>query len=166
MSTVLRKMTSAEFEVFYREGIKQHTQELTEELHLTYQEAHKQAIKEFTDILPHGLQTENHFPMAIVEADSGETVGYVCVLHKGENDNKMSYIYNLCICEAKQRKGYATAALNLIENNAVELGCHVSVLFVKDSNHGAKVLYQKCGYQDYKQDGYGRYMLKELHPNV
>ena len=99
MSVVLRKMTREEFEVFYREGIEELTQEFIEELHFAYQDANKQAIKEFTDILPHGLQTENNFPMAIVEADSGETVGFICVLHKGENDNKMSYIYNLSICE-------------------------------------------------------------------
>ena len=166
MSVVLRKMTREEFEVFYREGIEELTQEFIEELHFDYQDANKKAIKEFTDIFTHGLETENNFPMAIVEADSGETIGFICVLHKGENDNKMSYIYNLSICEEKRRKGYATTALNLVEKKAAEAGCLVSILFVKDSNHGAKALYKKCGYQDYKQDGYGRYMLKELHPNV
>ena len=163
MSVVLRKMTREEFEVFYREGIEQLTQELIEEFHFAYQDANKQAIKEFTDILPHGLQTENNFPMAIVEENSGDTVGLICVIHKGENDNKMSYIYSLSICEEKRRKGYASTALNLSEKKAAEAGCLVSVLFVKDSNNGARALYRKCGYQDYKQDGYGRYMLKELN---
>ena len=54
MSTVLRKMTSAEFEVFYREGIKQHTQELTEELHLTYQLAH---------FFLAGIRSAIHYPL-------------------------------------------------------------------------------------------------------
>ena len=166
MSVVLRKMTREEFEDFYREGIEELTQEFIEELHFAYQDANKQAIKEFTDILPHGLQTENNFPMAIVEADSGETVGFICVLHKGENDKKLSYIYNLSICEEKRRKGYATTALNLVEKKAAEAGCLVSILFVKDSNNGARALYRKCGYQDYKQDRYGRYMLKELHTDM
>ena len=166
MSVVLRKMTREEFEVFYREGIEDLTQEFIEELHFAYQDANKQAIKEFTDFLPHGLQTENNFPMAIVEADSGETVGFICVLHKGENDEKMSYIYSLSICEEKRRKGYATTALNLSEKKAAEAGCLVSVLFVKDSNNGARALYRKCGYQDHKQDRYGRYMLKELHTDM
>ena len=162
MSVVLKKMTREEFEVFYQEGIEELTQELIEEFHFAYQDANKQAIKEFTGILPHGLQTENNFPMAIVEENSGETVGFICVLHKGENDNKMSYIYNLSICEAKRRKGYATESLKLVENEAVEAACLVSILFVKDSNKGARALYHKCGYQDFRQDGYGRYMLKEL----
>ena len=166
MSVVLRKMTREEFEVFYREGIEELTQEFIEELHFAYQDANKQAIKEFTDILPHGLQTENNFPMAIVEEDSGETVGFICVLHKGENDNKMSYICNLSVCEEKRRKGYATTALNFTEKKAAEAGCLVSVLFVKDSNNGARALYRKCGYQDHKQDRYGRHMLKELHTDM
>ena len=166
MSVVLRKMTREEFEVFYREGIEALTQEFIEELHFAYQDANKKAIKEFTDVFPHGLQTENNFPMAIVEADSGETVGFICVLHKGENDNKMSYICNLSICEEKRRKGYATTALNLVEKKAAEAGCLVSILFVKDSNNGARALYRKCGYQDHKQDRYGRYMLKELHTDM
>ena len=162
MSVAIRKMTSDEFEAFYREGIELLTQELMQELHLTYEDANKEAIEEFSSVLPHGFRTENNFPMAIVEENSGETVGFICVLHKGENDKKMSYIYNLSICEAKRRKGYATESLKLVENEAVEVGCLVSILFVKDSNKGARALYHKCGYQDFRQDGYGRYMLKEL----
>ena len=45
MSVVLRKMTREEFEVFYREGIEELTQEFIEELHFAYQDANKQAIK-------------------------------------------------------------------------------------------------------------------------
>ena len=166
MSVMLRKMTCEEFEVFYREGIEAYTRELAEELHMTYQNANQQAIQEFTDILPDGLQTENNFPMAIVEANGGETVGFVCVLHKGEQDKKMGYIYNFFVFEGKRRKGYATETLKMVEKKAMEAGCLVSILFVKDSNHGARALYHKCGYQDFRQDGYGRYMLKELHKDL
>ncbi len=163
MSVVLRKMTGDEFDVFYRECIDQLTQELMEELNLSYQEANEAAIKEFTGIVTDGLQTKNNFPMVIVEEDSGDTVGFVCVLYKGEDDDKMNFIYNLSICEDKRRKGYATTALNLIEKMAAEAGCLVSILFVKDSNTGARALYSKLGYRDYKQDGCGKYMLKELN---
>ena len=52
------------------------------------------------------------------------------------------------------------------QKKAAEAGCLVSILFVKDSNNGARALYRKCGYQDYKQDRYGRYMLKELHTDM
>ena len=41
MSVVLRKMTREEFEVFYREGIEELTQEFIEELHFAYQDANK-----------------------------------------------------------------------------------------------------------------------------
>ena len=60
MSVVLRKMTGDEFDVFYRECIDQLTQELMEELNLSYQKANEAAIKEFTDVVTDGLQTKNN----------------------------------------------------------------------------------------------------------
>ncbi len=87
MSVVLRKMTDDEFKTLYKEGIEHYTQGLMEERNFIYENAKLQAIKEFSDILPNGLQTENNLPMAIAEKNSGETVGFICVLHKGENEN-------------------------------------------------------------------------------
>lgn len=66
------------------------------------------------------------------------------------------------IYESKRRKGYATAALNEMEKNAVEAGCQESVLFVADNNYAARELYIKCGYQFLRQMDYGKYMIKQL----
>ena len=162
MFVKLRRMTNEEFESFYGWSIEHQAKELMEELHISQEEAISETIKEVAEILPDGVDTPHNYFMTIVDSDSDENIGFVWTLHEVTGDRKQSFICDLAIWGSNRRKGYASAALCLLENQAAEAGCAESVLFVKDDNAAAKALYKKCGYQVLRQHGYGKYMIKQL----
>ena len=162
MFVKLRRMTNEEFESFYGWSIEHQAKELMEELHISQEEAISEAIKEVTEMLPDGVDTPHNYFTTIVDSDSDENIGFVWTLHEVTEGRKQSFICDFAIWESKCRKGYASAALRLAENQAAEAGCVESVLFVKDNNTAATALYRKCGYQVLRQHGYGKYMIKQL----
>jgi len=155
-------MTDGEFEAFYRYSIMHHAAELMEECGISQDEALKEAKEEFAGMLPDGLYTKHNYLMTIAEAGSGEVAGFIWTIHEYTDTRKQSFVCDFAIWESKRRKGYAAATLRLVEKNALEAGCQESVLFVADGNAAAKALYEKCGYQNLRQEQHGKYMLKQL----
>lgn len=160
MPIEIRKMTDNEFDEFYKSSVEAQAKELSEELHISYEEARKNALAEICDMLPCGINTKNNNLMTIV--DGGERVGFIWTLYEEENGEKQIFICDFEIFESRRRKGYGAAALGLAERIAAEHGCKRSVLFVNDNNAAAKALYEKCGYQTLRKRDYGRYMSKRL----
>lgn len=136
--------------------------ELLEETHMSQEEAVKETKEELAEMLPDGENTESNYLMTIEEKDSKELVGFIWTIHEETEGKKQSFLCDFVIYESKRRKGYATAALNEMEKNAIEAGCQESVLFVADNNYAARELYIKCGYQFHRQMDYGKYMIKPL----
>ncbi|MBQ4050802.1 MAG: GNAT family N-acetyltransferase [Oscillospiraceae bacterium] len=162
MAVFIRKMTEDEFESFHRLSIDDQAKDLMEETGLSQQQAVKEAEKEFSDILPDGLNTANNHLMSIVEMKTGDPVGFIWTLYEMTEGRKQSFLCDFAILESKRRKGYGAEALRLVETQAAEAGCRESVLFVSDRNDAAKALYTKCGYKILRQEGYGKYMVKNL----
>lgn len=162
MSVMIRSMTEKEFEAFCQMSIAHHVAELMEECAMTQDDAISQAKIEFAGMLPDGLNTKNHFLMTIVENSSKEVVGFIWTIHEYTDGLKQSFVCDFVILDSKRRKGYAVETLHLVEKNALDAGCQESVLFVADGNDAASALYEKCGYQNLRQEQYGKYMLKQL----
>ena len=160
MSVRIRRMTDEEFEIFYHWSVEHHAKELMEEAHLSWEEAIQETMKEVSEMLPDGLNTENNDLMTI-EAE-GESAGFIWTVLEETDGRKQSFVCDFAIWASKRRKGYGAVALCLAEKNAGEAGCRESVLFVADKNDAARALYEKCGYQVLRQAGYGRYMTKQL----
>lgn len=160
MSVTIRRMTNDEFEVFYQWSIEHHAKHLMEELHMTQEDAIKETMEEIANMLPDGFNMEHNDLLTIVA--EGESVGFIWTIYEEAEGRKQCFICDFAIWESKRRKGYATEALRLEEKNAVEAGCQESVLFVADRNMAARALYRKCGYQFLRQEGYGKYMIKQL----
>ena len=160
MAVTIRPMRAQEFETFWQWSVENHTKELMEQLCLPEDTAAKEAVAELTEMLPKGLHTEHNYLMTILE--NMETVGFVWTLHEEFQGRKQSFLCDFVIWQAKRRQGYATAALKLVEETAVEAGCQESVLFVRDDNAAARALYQKCGYQVLRQKDYGKFMVKQI----
>lgn len=162
MSVTIRKMTGSEFETFYKWSIEHQAAELMEESNMSREDAIRETVEEVSGMLPDGMDTEHNYLMSIIEVDSGETAGFIWTIHEVTDGRRQSFVCDFAIWESKRRKGYAEAALRLAEAAAAEAGCQESVLFVSDSNEAALALYKKCGYQFLRQQGYGKYMKKQL----
>ena len=162
MAVTLRSMTQHEFQQFYTWSIAHHTAELMKELQITEEEAAKEAAAEVAEMLPEGIHTRNHHLMTVVETATGENAGFVWTIHEEFEGKKQSFLCDFAIWEAKRRRGYAAAALDLTEQQAKAAGCCESVLFVSDDNEVAGSLYRKSGYRVLRQHGYGKFMVKQL----
>ena len=162
MAVNIRPMTNAEFDIFCQWSATHQAEELMEQSPISYSEALAAAKEELAQMLPGGLRTENHCIMTITETSTGENVGFIWTLHEQTNGRKQSFLCDFAIWEEQRRKGYGTAALQLVETAAAEAGCQESVLFLADKNIAAKALYEKCGYRFLRQKGNGRYMIKQL----
>ena len=162
MTVTLRPMTTEEFEAFRQWSVAQQARELMEEGCISYDAAIQEAAAEVARMLPQGLHTPGNFLMTVTETDRNESVGFVWTLHEETHGRQQSFLCDFAIWEPMRRKGYATAALHLAQQQASDAGCQESVLFVSDRNEAAKALYRKCGYRVLRPSGHGVYMIKEL----
>ena len=161
MGVELRTMTPEEFDVFYRWSMEHHVLELMEEENLSRDAAIRAAAEELTQMLPRGLATPHQQLMTIEESDGG-AVGFLWTLHEETEGRRQSFLCDFAIWDHCRRKGYATAALALMEQRAAEDGCQESVLFVADRNTAARALYEKCGYRVLRKYANGVFMIRML----
>ncbi len=166
MSIIIRNMTEEEYKIFYHWSVKNHAAELMGQLRICRENAVKKATQELSGMLPGGLYTEAHHLMSVIEECSGEIAGFIWTIHEETENRKQSFLCDFAIWESKRRRGYGEKALRLAEAYALEAGCQESVLFVADRNVAARALYKKCGYQVLRQEGYGKYMVKELRTDL
>ena len=155
MAIRLRTMTAEEYENFYRWSLENHARELMDENGLTREAALREAEEELTDLL-HGV---DHHLMTI-EAEG--PVGFLWTLHEETEGRRQSFLCDFAIWEPHRRKGYAAAALALMEQQAVRDGCQESVLFVANQNKAVQALYEKYGYRIHRPSSWGKYMIKYL----
>ena len=160
MSVKIRKMTEDEFSYVYQWSVEQNTKELMKELHMSEEDAAKKTMEEVSEMLPDGINTSNNYLMSIIEAESGEMVGFIWTLHEMTDGRKQCFICDFAVWESYRRKRYGIKTLCLMEKMAIESGCQEIVLFVGDHNYAAKTMYEKCGYKVLRQQDYGCYMIK------
>ena len=160
MTVEIRKMTSEEFEAFYRWSFEHHAAELMEELQLSQAEAAREAGAELAEMLPDGIHTGNNHFMTI--AAEGENAGFLWTIYEETDGRRQCFLCDFAVWEPQRRKGTGEKALYLAERVAAADGRQEIVLFVRDENAAARALYEKCGYRILRQEGYGKYMIKHL----
>ena len=166
----LRQMTAREFEAFRQKSVEDYAQNLMQGQKLSSEEALRQAEKEFTGIVPQGLETPGNALMIIEEAQTGQNVGVIWFVLEEDDGVKVAFLSDFLIEEAHRRRGYAAAALREMERRARESGCAECRLFVWSHNEAAMRLYEKCGYTVLRrtQEGLynGLFMRKEIGEEV
>ena len=156
----LRGMDADEFLRFREFSIAEYAGDLMTRQRVSGQEARQQAQAEFDSELPQGRETQNQHVMMILDAQSGQSVGWLWYLFEETDGIRQVFLNDLFIEEAERRKGYATAALTEMERNAIQDGCAECVLHVFYHNEAAIRLYQQCGYRPFRQTDEGIYMKK------
>lgn len=142
----LHPMTEEEFQTFLHFSYESYADDLTASSPVISREAAlKEAQSELKELLPQGLKTKNHFLFSIRNAQN-EQMGYLW--YDLLNPSK-AFIDDLLIFPQHRRQGHAAQALHLMEDHLT--APHIT-LHVFESNHAARRLYEKCGYDYLKMD--------------
>ncbi len=162
MKVQLREMSEEEFKKFCEYSINDYANDLMKSSVITMEEALAEAKKEFAEMLPNGLGTQDNALRIIVDAAEKKAVGIIWYLFEMADDIKQVFLSDFIIKEEERRKGYASAALAEMERDARRNGCAESVIYVWRHNPPGINLYTKCGYVTFRELDDGMYMKKRI----
>lgn len=139
-------MTEREYQDWLKPSMFSYAQAHVEAGNWSANEALQRAQKEFDELLPNGLQTENHYLYSIVDATSGDQVGILWFAVREHGAKREAFVYDIEVFERFRRHGYAAGAFSALEERASELGLTAISLHVFGSNAPARALYEKLGF--------------------
>lgn len=103
--------------------------------------------KGYEDLLPDGVNTENHFLFSIFDEANEEKIGIVWIKLNSEKDVREIWLFDFMIFEKYRRQGFGEKSLMLLEEKTKELGFNKISLHVFGHNEPAIALYQKMGFE-------------------
>lgn len=162
MEVQLREMSEQEFKIFFEYSINDYVNDLIKSSDITMEEALAEAKREFAEMLPNGLSTQDNVLRIIVDADEEKAVGIIWYLFETTDGIKQVFLSDFIIKEEERRKGYASAALTEMEQDAGRNGCAESIIYVWKHNPPGINLYTKCGYATFRESDDGMYMKKRI----
>ena len=154
MSVLLREMLPDERSAFRSYSISNYARELAGDRNISPEAALAQAGQEFDELLPGSF-------LKIIEVDS-TPVGVLWYLTEETDGVRHAFLNDFVIAPEHRRKGYASAALKTLAQEAQARGCTEIRLYVSDDNHAAKALYERCGFQLLRPFGGGAYLHKAI----
>lgn len=141
--SILRKMSSSEFEEYIDNTISIYAKEKIESGNWTEDEAFLRSESEYNKLLPNGVNSDNNHLFSILN-ETNEVIGMIWL---NEKENSYSFIYDINIHENYQGKGYGYRAMKEIESIARTLGLEKIDLNVFGHNERAINLYEKLDYK-------------------
>ena len=142
---VFRMMTEPEYAEWLAVVIPSYAADKVVLHRWTTEEAVDRAKKEYEQLLPQGLQTENNYFFAVLNS-SGKTVGSLWFVEAQRVGYKVAYVFDIFVKSEHRRQGHAIRALEALELEAAERGLAGIALQVFGHNSGARSLYSKLGY--------------------
>ena len=103
--------------------------------------------EEFMRLLPQGLATPDHYLFTIIDIVANTRVGVLWFAVVDWGSGLQAFVYDFEIDEPYRRRGYATRALQALEEKVIALGLPTISLHVFGHNHAARALYEKKGYE-------------------
>jgi RimJ/RimL family protein N-acetyltransferase len=140
----LEKMSQTDFERYRQDSAANYANEKVRAGTWKADQAKEQAKQEFEKLLPDGLSTPGHYFYDIVASNT--KVGVVWLAARGA-DAEEAFLYDFAISPAYQNQGFGTKALQLIDQEAQQLGFKKIALHVFGHNERAIHVYQKSGFE-------------------
>lgn len=140
----LRPMIEADFRIYLDKMIPEYAREKVAAGNWSAEEALERARVEYESYLPQGLQTPGQFLFTLWN-ESGEKVGFLWYAIQSRQPG-WGFIYDFEIYEPFRRRGYASQALILLEQDARLRGLNKLELHVFGHNIAAREPYKKAGF--------------------
>ena len=154
-------MTQDSFATFYDAAIDEFARELRHNEGLTWVEALDRSREEYRELLPHGLDTDRHALLDVVDTTSGECVGGVWI---GLRPPKAAFVYDLYLQPHARGRGLGRGAMHATALWCRERGVERLGLSVAGHNEVAQGLYASLGFGAVTEAS--RWLLPEAAPVV
>ncbi|WP_050476652.1 GNAT family N-acetyltransferase [Herbaspirillum rhizosphaerae] len=139
-------MTTTDFERF----VETSSADYAEQCRLTglpsLETSRPQARANLQALLPLGLATPGHYLMLLQEEESGASVGEIWFGEVTKDGETSAFLYDLTIDAEHRRRGFASAALELLLEEVRLRGLSSLSLNVFAHNEAAQALYRKAGF--------------------
>lgn len=161
----LDKMLEIEFKDFNKKNIDELTKMYSSKM--TEKEARRKAELEQYEILPHGVNTKDHF-LYTIKNDRNENVGGIWFGKIERNSKDIAFLFYILIDDDKRGRGFETNAMKMIEEEIKKIEIYTIRLHVLKENIPAMIMYKNLGYKvfkdfkDYKMDNLGEILEKKL----
>jgi ribosomal protein S18 acetylase RimI-like enzyme len=143
--TVLRPMSKLEYEAWLEESIPAYAADKVASGQWAKEASLELSRKENDELLPQGIETpDNHFYTIIDEELNA--VGMLWFAVKTKFNTRIAYVFDVSILQERQREGHAFRAFTALEAEVQQLGLTGIALHVFGHNTGARVLYEKLGF--------------------
>ena len=124
-------------------------------------EAEKNMEQMEKQVIPHGLETENHHFYSLKEIDSEKIVGGLWYMIMEQSGEHIIFVVDIQVYQGFRRLGYGSQAFRILEQHASDRGISSIVLNVFEHNVAARAMYNKLGYS-----GSGIIMTKTLNSDT
>lgn len=145
MPAHLKPMTQTEFESYQEILVKDYAQENVEAGYWDESDAIERSRKSVSDLLPQGVATPNHHIFTVCEGE--QRVGIVWMRATLDAPIKSGFIFDIAIEEDQRSKGFGKQTMQLVEDQAREMGLTQMGLHVFAKNKVARNLYEGLGYE-------------------
>jgi len=161
----LQKMTVEEFESIMEKSLLEFISDLEvyrEEFEEKFDTSPKMfAESKWSQMLPDGINTENNYFWIIKKLDSMEPIGHLWLLEYPEK--KVTFIADIFLKKEYRGAGYGTFVLKYVEKIAKMDHLSKAIeLHVFKHNPRALKLYERIGFENFKEDFTGNTMIKKI----
>ena len=141
---ILEPMTEAQFIGFMEATFPSYVAERAAADHVSLEMAEQYARAQLARLLPDSRRTVGHRFLRVLSRDTGDGVGDVWFWI--DDENRQGFLYSVVIRLEQRRRGFASAALTVVEEMVRAAGCISLGLNVFATNDAAIALYRKLGF--------------------
>ncbi|MFB1100231.1 GNAT family N-acetyltransferase [Terribacillus sp. JSM ZJ617] len=145
MSVTFEEMNTEEVQQYIDFEIPNYAENVSANLGIPKETALKDADKQLHSLLTEENRKKDHFIGHVVCEDKKENVGIIWYNIQPERDR--IFIFHIYIFETFRKRGYASAALTLLEEVAKKEGIGTIALNVFANNADAQHVYSRLGYE-------------------
>jgi ribosomal protein S18 acetylase RimI-like enzyme len=147
----LTPMSAGEYTNYVKRLIPNFAEELGRTGELSKDEALIKSNQIVGELLPRGLETENHFLFNLKSGADDQIVGILYFALQESGSDRSVFIYDIEIYDQFKGKGFGTEVMRSAEDLARDHGAVEIWLHVFANNTAANCLYTKLGYKVKKE---------------
>jgi ribosomal protein S18 acetylase RimI-like enzyme len=140
-----RPMTPADLVAYTAVAVPDYANENVRTGDWAASDALERSRSEFNRLLPHGVETKDHF-LRVVLDDHGTRIGEVWYFLDRSAPAPRVFLYWIGVDERHRGKGYGAEILRWLDGEAQRLGARAVLLHVFGHNTRAQELYRRTGF--------------------